>query len=193
MDYKREIGRKGIHFFGSIGIALFVFYVDKLTAFSILFSAFAAVYSLNSLHAKGRKVPIMGGLLDLFERGHKNNPAKGAIDFFLAFSIISFLFPKDIVVVTILIVGFGDTFSTLVGKPMGGKFFKRISHKSIEGSIAFFLSAMIPALCLLPLNIAFSACLVAALTELAFHGQVDDNISVSFAAAGFLFAVLYLI
>jgi dolichol kinase len=193
VEYKREIGRKAVHFFGSIGIALLVYYVDKLVAFTLLFIGFAIMYYLNQLHMSRKKVPILSDLLDLFERGFENNPAKGAIDFFLAFSIITFLFPTNIVVVTILIVGFGDTFSTLVGKPMGGRIFRRISHKSIEGSIAFFVTALIPALFLLPFNIAISACFMAALTELTFHEYVDDNIAVSFSTSIVLFIVMYVI
>lgn len=73
-------------------------------------------------------------------RDHERSNLTGATYVFTGAVISIFLFPKEVAVPALLILSISDTLAALVGIPFGRHpFFK----KSVEGSLAFFISASV--------------------------------------------------
>ena len=88
---------------------------------------------------------------------------------------------------SLLIASIGDTASTIIGKPFGGRICRRFNDKSIEGFMAFFIFSVAPVALLFPLWTAVISCLVSAAVELHSvqigNFVIDDNLTVPFASA----------
>lgn len=86
------------------------------------------------------------------------------------------IFPKPVAICALSFIIIGDTAGALIGRKWGRHKFR---NKSYEGSLAFFVSSLIPALYLPEIQfwvIAMGAA-VATVTE-ALSGEIDDNLSV---------------
>jgi dolichol kinase len=116
------------------------------------------------------------------ERLHLN----GATWITLSALMLVLFFPKTIAVAAFAMVSISDTIAALVGKKYGKH---RFGDKSIEGSLAFFISAiiivsLIPGL-FLPAGIMIAvAGTIAEALELKIGGfRIDDNLSVPLSGA----------
>jgi len=111
--------------------------------------------------------------------------------FLLSFLITVLLFRKDIAITAMLFSIFGDATSAIVG--IHGK--KRILDKSLEGSLAFFVTCLAIGLALaltkigLPLLVFILGAFSAAIIEL-LPLPVDDNFTISLTAGAVMSAVL---
>lgn len=117
-----------------------------------------------------------------------------SISLFLVAIFLSFLlFPKGIAILAVTFLIFGDPFAKIIGMGFGKL---RIFKKTLEGSFAYFMMAIVFGLVFLPfLNVDLLMLLVgalaAALAEL-IPWNIDDNISVALisGAAMYLMTVL---
>ena len=124
---------------------------------------------------------IFGNILREAERSR----LMGATYFLFSSILTILLFPKSIAIASLFILMLSDTAAALVGKWRG-----RVSifGKTLEGSIAFFASALLivwvyPNLDRFP---GFLAALGATVVEL-LPTQVDDNLTIPLVAGGILF------
>lgn len=111
--------------------------------------------------------------------------------FLVASFLAILLFPKDIAVLALIFLIFGDIFAKVIGM-MFGKV--RIFKKTLEGSIAYFLAAIIFGMIFQPylgagyLMLIVGA-LAAAIVELIPWG-IDDNISVALIAGAVMYVMV---
>ncbi len=111
----------------------------------------------------------------------KEKQTFSSISLFLVAIFLSFLvFPKGIGILAVTFLIFGDVFAKIIGMSFGKI---HIYKKTLEGSIAYFLAAVILGLVFLPyidanLGMLLLGALAAAIVELVPWG-IDDNISVA--------------
>lgn len=121
--------------------------------------------------------------MNSFEREEdlKKRPYTGAIMFMLAVGLTFLVFPEKAAILAVLVVSISDSLSALVGIHLGETKLPHNHDKSLEGSSAFFLTAMLIALLFTsPVNslvIAMGGSLAESLPS------IDDNFSVPITVA----------
>jgi len=118
-------------------------------------------------------------------REREERSLMGSTYFLLASSLIVVLFPETIAIVSLLILILSDTCAALVGKGIGKwSFF----GKTLEGSLAFFVSALLivwsyPHVDRLSGTLAAAGATVVELLPI----PVDDNLTIPLAAGTIMF------
>ncbi len=179
IDY-RETARQLIHMLLGSAIIAAVIFLGTHATLEILLAIFALAAVASLRLAKGTNTTLLSKTTTVIGRESEQNfPFEGAIFFFLGAIMLLVLFPeKQIVLGGLIVVVYGDAFSTLVGKAVGKT--PLPNNKTLEGSIAgFFVSAEILAI-FFPLHIALLTALAGMLAELL---PVNDNISIPIASA----------
>jgi len=143
-NYKIEYIRKGIHFC-SLSIPVLYFLLKKSTALSFLIPLtilFVLMDMARYYTQTGAKFfyKYFGWLLRHYEIDEKRKRLNGASNILISAIICILVFPKLIVVTAFTVLIVSDSLAALIGRRFGKhKFFK----KSLEGSIAFFISAVL--------------------------------------------------
>ncbi|MGD9486916.1 MAG: diacylglycerol/polyprenol kinase family protein [Calditrichaceae bacterium] len=137
-----EIKRKLIHI--SITVIplmyLYLFSREQILIISVFLTAgflFADVLRIFSNRAGKYFLLIFSGLLRADETGRK---ITGATWLFTGITLTIALFPKEVAIPAILIVTLADPVAALTGKTFGSR---RILNKTVEGSVGFFLTALL--------------------------------------------------
>jgi len=189
---KLEIGRQLIHLLIGLIIILSYLIIEKSVLLLILlFILILAI--ISSIVSKNVKIPFIGFLLARFERDHnKNFPGKGFIFFMGGAMLVIKIFSQDIALMSLIVLTFGDSVSTLAGL-FGGKY-KRDpfnKYKSLYGTIAGILVSFL--IGLLVVNAFESAIasimgMVAEAISLKLGEQeADDNLIVPMVAGTALY------
>jgi len=198
-SYRTELVRKAIHLC-SLSIPLVYFFVSDATALSVL--APLTILSLlidvaRFYHPSTSQLyyRVFGWLLRTHEADHDRKRLTGATYVLLSATLCILIFPKIIVITAFSILIISDTVAALVGMRYGRHRFLR---KSLEGALAFFLSALIvvgvtPKAAYLPIEylIGFLGALAGTFVE-ALSIAVDDNLSIPLSI-GALMWVLYVL
>ena len=109
----------------------------------------------------------------------------GAHIYFLVAALINLLFfSEKIVIATITVAIISDALAAIIGKSIGKHRFK--NGKSWEGTIAFFVSALVIYCLILPVQYAFIGALVGAVVEL-YDLPPNDNFSNQLAMSFFIY------
>lgn len=190
--YKKFLGNGGafetkrqlVH--GGLGVIVsaFVYLAPANFVGPIIFAAVIMLFSLSFLARRGIYIPLVSEILDIFERKKdiRAFPLKGTIYFMMGALISVALYEKTIASAAIMILALGDSFSTLVGKPLGKTKHAHNSKKSVEGSLAGFVAAFAGALFLVSPKVALVGALSGMLVEsfdLKIQGKtIDDNFSI---------------
>jgi dolichol kinase len=129
-----------------------------------------------------------------FEREEAARPFQGAFWFFFSMGLAFLLFPLGIASQAGAILAVGDSLSTIVGKTFGRH--KILGSKTLEGTSAFFFSALAVSLFFMPLALSAVVSLFATLIELIpaspglkglnKKGWLDDNLLIPLATGAFL-------
>jgi len=184
----KELSRQLIHLSGILFILLAQF-LDK-TAASIIFFLIAFTFLIYSLYIRSEEKRLqryirlvekkVRSLAFRFER--PGIPFQGAFWFYFSCGLAFLVFPHTIATAATLILVISDSLSTLVGQRLGRR--KIVGNKSLEGTIAFLVSALVVG-SLFPVNYILGA-LAATLGELLpdtrvlqglkNRGLVDDNL-----------------
>ena len=185
IDYKYEVVRKSIHLF-SLTIPTIYFFITKQLAICLLVPITAVCIIVDTARYY---IPSVGQWFYkwfgwLLRRHETNASAKrlsGASNVLLSSLVSVLLFPKIIAINAIAILIISDTTSALVGRRFGKH---RFLAKSLEGSLAFFISAMLvvlvaPKIDGLPMEyvIGFIAAAIGTVVE-ALPLKIDDNITI---------------
>ena len=197
IEYKHEVARKAIHLF-SLSIPTIYFFISKQFAIFLLFPITVGFILVDM----GRYyIPSVaqwfyrwfGWLLRKHETDFSNKRLNGATNVLIASSLCVLLFPKIIAINAIAILIISDTTSALIGRRFGRH---RFLAKSLEGSLAFFISAVLvilvaPKIDQLPMEyvIGCIAAVVGTVVE-ALPLKVDDNLTIPLSV-GFSLWVLY--
>lgn len=190
---KNELKRKALHLTGLIvpfsylifGREVTLTFVATTLVLFLILEPFRIVE-----HLRDRVKEKLGLYVDIIEkvereietitREHEKRGIGAHIYFTLAVLIIICFFPEDIAIGSIAVATLGDAIAAVIGKPFGKHRFK--NGKSIEGSLAYFLTAL---LILTPLMGVFHAIIGALAGTLAEFYELppDDNFSNQLAVA----------
>lgn len=188
ISYQGEIYRKLIHLCGILLPVSFVAFERNWTLI-FLTLVFILTLSIDILSKKGMPLHVLVfKYLGFMIRGHERDQRwyilNGASWITFSALIIFYFFPRDVAFTSFLVLIFSDLTAALIGRKFGKV---KILKKSLEGTIAFFISATaISTICFLFLSETYqflffciAASLVASIIEL-FSGELrlDDNLSV---------------
>jgi len=199
IDYRSEIVRKGIHLF-SLSIPTIYFFISQQLALRLLLPITAAFIGIDMARYYIPSVSRwfyqwFGWLLRRHETDTNRKRLNGASNVLISASLCVLLFPKVIAINAFTILIISDTTSALIGRRFGRH---RFFAKSLEGSFAFFISAVIviliaPKVSCLPAEyfIGIIAAAIGAVVE-ALPIRIDDNLTIPIAV-GFSLWLLYLL
>lgn len=207
MSIKRELKRKSLHLMGLVvpliyyllgrnaaltvtGVAFFVFVV--LEPFRIIEELRDNIKRRLRIYVDNDVLERMETLerqIDEITRGHERNRVAAHIYFVAASFIVIYFFPMNVAIGAITVATLGDALAAIVGKSLGRHRFS--NGKSLEGSLAYFISAF---LVLMPLVGVYGALAGAAGGTLAefYNLPPDDNFSNQLTVAVVLY-LLYLL
>ena len=200
IHYRDEIVRKLIHL-SSLSIPIFYYFISRTNAIIILsiVTFIALAIDLLRYFSPGfGKVfySIFGILLRKHELDEQKKNLNGATYVLISALVCVILLPKVFFVTAFSILIISDSMAALIGRKFGHH---KFLSKSLEGTLAFFISASIVVLftpkvegLLLEYIIGFIAAAIAAIVENISHGLIDDNLSVP-VSIGFSMWGLYLL
>lgn len=192
LELRYEVARKTIHL-SSLSIPLIYFFITRELALFLLIPLFTGFFMVDLL--KNFAGPVANWYHKTFDsmlrtheiKGEKNH-LNGATCITMSALLLVLFFPKLIVIAAFSMVAISDTLAAIIGKAFGKH---RFGQKSIEGSMAFFLSALLIMLLVPGIDhgIGFAMAVVGTITEsfvLRIGGfRIDDNISIPLVSATF--------
>ncbi len=199
IDYRYEIVRKGIHLF-SLCIPVIYYYISRQLALCLLLPVTAAFFGVDMARYY---VPAVsnwfyrwfGWLLRRHETDIKQKRLNGASNVLISASLCVLMFPKVIAINAFTILIISDTAAALFGRRFGRH---RFLSKSLEGSLAFFVTAVIVILIAPKVSgiteeyiIGIVAAAIGTIVEV-LPVKIDDNISIPLAI-GFSIWCLYVL
>jgi dolichol kinase len=130
-----EVRRKLFHMFMGVMMALLLSLDRTLGITAILVLFFWGVP--NFIYAKKRRIPItLKRIMEILEREDKRG--EGSLIYVLGCLLTALFFPNQYAIPGILVLAISDALATLVGTCFGKR-----KGKTLEGSLAFFISATI--------------------------------------------------
>ena len=197
IEYKHELIRKGIHLF-SLSIPTIYFFISKNWALALLVPVTAAFIIIDVARYYVPSVTQwfyrwFGWLLRRREFDSDNKRLNGASNVLISALLCVFIFPKVVAINAFAILIISDTTSALIGRRFGRH---RFLGKSFEGSLAFFVSAVLvillaPKIDRIPMEylIGFIAAAIGTVVE-ALPIKIDDNLTIPLSV-GFSYWALY--
>jgi dolichol kinase len=197
IEYKHELVRKAIHMC-SLSIPIVYYFLTKEQALYLLVPITSAFLAVDIARFYSEPVSRwfyswFGWLLRRHEQDGSVKRLSGATNVLLSACFCVLVFPKVITVNAFAVLIVSDTTSALIGRRYGRK---RFFNKSLEGSLAFFVSAIVvillaPKVERLPAEylIGTVASALGAIVE-AMSDRIDDNISITISM-GFAMWALY--
>ncbi|RLF92002.1 phosphatidate cytidylyltransferase [Thermococci archaeon] len=193
MSLKVEIKRKALHMTGlSVPIIYYLFgrvvTLSFVITFLIIFLALEPFRVIEELRDRiKRKLGLPNGVINMTDkevdsiaREHERRGIGAHIYFTVAALIIVYFFPREVAIGSIAVATLGDAMAAIIGKPFGRHRFK--NGKSVEGSLAYFLTGLLILTPLVGLKMALLGALVGTLAEL-YELPPDDNFSNQLAIA----------
>lgn len=176
ISLRQEIIRKSIHL-SSLIVPLFLYTYGRHLTLSILLPLTILFLLIDVLRINNAYIKkLYNTFLKSITRSSEYNSLTGASYVLISSSLIVLLFPESLAIASIMIMSISDTLAAIVGRVYGSI---KINKKTLEGSIAFFLSS-ISILSLFPelnLFIGIASAVIATTTEL--YSRVADNLSAS--------------
>ena len=189
INYRDEVVRKLIHLC-SLSIPIVYYFISKhnaLIILSVLTFVFFTIDILRYFSPALAKIfySIFGFLLRKHEKDNNKKTLNGATYVLLSATICVFLFPKIFFLTAFGVLIISDSMAALVGRKFGKHKFLR---KSLEGTLAFFISAIMVVLLSPKITgeiyeylIGLFAVGTGAIVENISYGWIDDNLSVPMA------------
>ncbi len=199
----RELTRQLVHLSGLLFVIL-AQYTGRLPAIVMfVFLAGTFFYYSEFVRRQHRTIAVLKQLEERvrsvalkLERPKVRRPFLGAIWFYTGCAVAFILFPLPIASLACAVLAVGDSLSTLVGYHLGR--IKIAGEKTLEGTLAFFLSAVFVLMLFLTPTVALGAAFVATIAELlpalpvfrrlTATGWLDDNWLIPVLTGAFLFA-----
>jgi len=190
LELRYEVARKAIHL-SSLSIPVIYSYISQELALLLLVPLFSGFFLIDLLKNFYTPVSVwyhktFDSMLRTHELEKTKNHLNGATYIVMAALLMVLFFPKNIAVAAFSLVAVSDTLAAIIGKSFGRH---RFGQKSIEGSIAFFCSALVVVSVVpdLKLSIGIIMAITATLTEACIVRigafKVDDNLSIPLASA----------
>ncbi len=199
--YKNEVLRKSIHLC-SLSIPIIYYFIPKFTALSILvpLAILSLALDLGRYYSPSlAKViySLFGFMLRKHEIDSNKKNLNGATYVFLSAVVVVFIFPKVIVITAFSVLIISDISAALIGRKFGKH---KFLSKSLEGTLAFFISACLVVL-LSPkivgsateFLIGFISVAVGAIAENISYGWADDNFAIPISIGFTMWGLYYLL
>jgi dolichol kinase len=198
--YRDEVVRKLIHLC-SLSIPIIYYFIQQETAIIILgiLAFFAIVLDLSRYFSPSvGKVfyKIFGFLLRKHELDEKKKNLNGATYVLISAFLCVVIFPKVLFITGFSILIISDSLAALVGRKFGRH---KFLSKSLEGTLAFFVSASIVVFFTPKIKgdfdeylIGIIAAAVGAIVENVSFGFADDNLSIPISI-GLTMWILYIL
>ena len=186
INYRDELVRKLIHLC-SLAIPVIYYFITQKSAIIILaiFTVAAVLLDLGRYifpSIGGVFYKIFGFLLREHEVDTKKKNLNGATYVFISAMICVIIFPKVLFITAFTVLIVSDSMAALIGRKFGRH---RFLSKSLEGTLAFFISATIVVLFTPKIDHVFTeyligiiAAAVGAIVENVSFGFADDNLSI---------------
>lgn len=174
-------------------IPLLLFYYDRQFVLILLIPLSVSFIVFDSLRINSRKVATFyNKYFFLITRDFEENQLTGASYVFFSSCIIIFIFPEVIAIPSLLIMSISDSVAALIGQKYGKI---KLFNKTLEGSIAFFLSSiliivLLPDIILIP---ALIGAIVSTIIESSNFLDINDNLSVPLSFAVIYFLLEYIL
>jgi len=182
-----EVNRKIVHL---ISLAIPIGYAltsreTALTVLLLLFLGFLFVDLLRRYH-RGTSSLFQRYIIGTVLRENETHRLMGSTYFLLASVLVILLFSKPIAMVSVLILIISDTCAAWVGRGIGRV---AIFEKTLEGSLAFLLSALLIVWFYPGLNrIAGSLAALGATVIELLPIPIDDNVTIPLVAGVIMFS-----
>lgn len=181
IKHKKEYMRKSIHLIFGIGFLTLIYFLGTQISIKILL-VFLIIGIIISMLLKYKiQIPCFEKIVQMVEReNEKTIPGKAAILFFLSAIILLYFFSdnKQIILASLAVQVFADAFAAIIGINFGKT--KILGKKTLEGSTACFIVALICLSYFYQIEIAIIAALIATIVELI---PLDDNLWVPITTA----------
>ncbi len=192
-NWSQKTSRKVLHIL--IGNFPFIIPFFSESIFPVMVAApFVLLTFLVSPHSPIKSLKgILFGLKDTTQKGH----SLGLVFYAISYTVLAAFFfdTPYIIAAGILPMAYGDGLASIIGERYGGRKYRILSQKSLEGSLAVFAGSFLSLFCgllfyslfhqfspleiiVLPLCIAVTATVVEAISPLGF-----DNITVPILCA----------
>ncbi len=137
---KKELQRNIIHLLLGTGIAGVI--TKTSHEFSLVLFGLLLIVSalISELMVRGRSFPLVTWFIRKFER-RKVRPGLGVINFLIGVFISLVFFDSRTVFLSVLVLAFNDSFSTVVGIAFGKH--RVVGKKTLEGSIGGFIGTVL--------------------------------------------------
>lgn len=184
-SFRMEIFRKLIHL-SSISIPVFYFFTPRVTALIVAASLTVAAVLIDiGRHRSGPVKSVFDALFGSVLRHHETRSdtrrLNGGTYVLIAATLSILIFPKLIAITGFLILILSDLAAALIGKKFGSR---RFLGKTLEGSTAFFIVALVVIAATPKVEYAAGEYLVGCVAALAgtiveaLPTRVDDNLSI---------------
>lgn len=199
IDYKNELLRKSIHL-TSLLIPIIYYFIPKELGLTLLIPLVVISLTVDTLKIFSRKfralfIKFFGFMLREHELDASKHTYTGATFVLLSALISLLLFPKIIFITAFSILIISDTSAALIGRKYGKH---KFLAKSLEGSTAFFVSAVIVVLLapkvtgdLTEYLIGIAGAFVATFGENLSYGWADDNFVIPLSAGATMWLLYY--
>lgn len=140
---KTHFGRKFYHMvMGLVCFCLYAFFLNKEQALFLLIFLGGGFIVLDALRFKNSKINVMAIKVfgKIMRREELKNISANSY-YILGLLIITLFFPKNIVLLSVLFLAFGDPIAAIVGTKFGQT--KIFAKKSLEGTVANFILSTI--------------------------------------------------
>ncbi len=170
-----ELKRQLIHIF--LGIIFVLLYFYELIDWWHFLILIILMYVILFIFKKS-KFKLITFSLEMFDRKQSYIPAWGAFSFIKGFFLASLFFNGNIALAAMIILTFGDGFSTLIGYYFGKHPLQWDKKKTWEGTISGFITAFLGAIIFVTPFIAFIGVFIGMLVESLKkrHPLLDDNL-----------------
>jgi dolichol kinase len=186
INYRDELVRKLIHLC-SLAIPVIYYFIPRSTAIIILLAfTLAAVFLDLSRHLSPTIGKVFyrffGFILRKHELDNRKKNLNGATYVFISALLSVIIFPKVIFLTAFTVLIISDSMAAIIGRKFGRH---KFLSKSLEGTLAFFISAIIVVFLTPKIEgsiteylIGFFAVAVGAIVENVSFGLADDNLSI---------------
>jgi dolichol kinase len=201
IHYRDELVRKLIHLC-SLSIPIIYYFIPQSTGIIILsvLTFLAVLLDLGRyLFPEVGKIfyKTFGFLLRRHELDNRKKNLNGATYVFISALLSIIIFPKVIFITAFTVLIISDSLAALIGRKYGKN---KFLSKSLEGTLAFFISAIIVVLLTPKIEgstaeylIGFVAVAVGAIVENISHGWADDNLSIPLSIGLTMLLLYYLV
>jgi dolichol kinase len=185
MRFRDELARKAIHLASAL-CPLIYMWISRELMLRLAIAVMLLFVGIDLLRQRfGGFRAVFDRYLGRMMRGDEQRQFCGASYVMIAVVLCTWLYPKPVAVAAMFVLSVSDSLASLVGKSVGGP---GCFGKTLSGSGAFFVSALVIMLICLPdrplaaVAAALAATVVEALPLRVGRMRLDDNLSVPLSA-----------